>query len=57
VPEAAKAQKLEGGSDGDRNKLVLADSLRHLIPKVNRGNIFPKQPHRYFGSESDVGSV
>lgn len=45
MPQAIEAENIEGVSDGDRHKLVLADSLRHLISQINIGNILSKQPY------------
>lgn len=55
--EAAEAENLEGVGDGDRHKLILADSLRHSLPQINRVDFLPKQSDRHPGGEGDVGCV
>lgn len=57
MPQAIEAENIEGVSDGDRHKLVRADSIRHSFSQINIGDILSKQPYWYSRRASDVGSL
>jgi hypothetical protein len=45
MPQAIEAENIQGVSDGDRHKLVRADSIRHSFSQINIGDILSKQPY------------